>query len=264
MKGCRQVDWDSDDLSVTFDGGVVAGVEIDRPPHNFMTSDLIQDILDVCLWLADNTRCRAVVLSGAGRHFCAGTDFSQNDRGARTRQGETLYEVGLRLAEQPLPIVAAVQGSAIGGGLGLAMMADFRIATPEARFSANFARLGIHQGFGLSETLPRVVGNQAALRMLYTGARLDGSQALEVGLCDGLVPADQLHDASWALAQDIAGSAPLALRAIRRTMRGPLVQALRAVLPIEQREQSQLLQTADFQEGIAAVSERRPPDFRGF
>src|SRR6185295_18257851 len=98
------------------------------------------------------------------------------------------------------PVVAAVQGAAIGGGLGLALWPDFRIAAPEARFSANFARLGFHHGFGLTVTLPRVVGQQRALELLYTGARIDGKRAHAIGLVDRLVPLAALRDASRGFA----------------------------------------------------------------
>ena len=105
--------------------------------------------------LDDDPRCRAAVLCAQGKHFCAGADFSPE--GARYTT-EDLYAAAVRIFRTHTPVVAAVHGAAVGGGLGLALAADFRIAAPEARFSANFARLGFHQGFGLSVTLPRLVG----------------------------------------------------------------------------------------------------------
>ena len=118
--------------------------------------------------------CRAIVLRSEGRHFCAGLDFAHN----RDQDIAALYRNALRLFAAPLPVVAAVQGSAIGGGLGLALSADFRFATPQSRFSANFSRLGFHHGFGLTVTLPRVVGEQRAADLLYSGRRVDGAEAL--------------------------------------------------------------------------------------
>src|SRR6202030_4695081 len=117
------------------------------------------------------------------KHFCAGANFA----GDTPAEGD-LYEQAVRLFAAGLPLVAAVQGAAVGGGLGVALSADFRVATPETRFSANFARLGIHHGFGITVTLPLVVGHQRALEMLYTGDRLGGEQAHAIGLCDRLVP----------------------------------------------------------------------------
>ena len=162
------------------------------------------------------------------------------------------------------PIVAAIQGAAIGGGLGLAMAADFRVAAPEARFAANFALLGIHQGFALSVTLPAVVGQQAALDLLYTGRRVGGAEAhahrprrparrvgpgARAGACPG--------------GPDRRGSAPLAVRSIRATMRGELAAQARAAMARERAEQERLMQTADWREGLAAVSQRRAAHFSG-
>jgi enoyl-CoA hydratase/carnithine racemase len=159
--------------------------------------------------------------------------------------------------------VAAIQGAAIGGGFGLALMPDFRIATPESRFSANFARLGFHHGFGLSVTLPRLVGQQAAMELLYTGRRIKGDEAQKLGLCDRLVPADRLRDEARSLAREIAISAPLAVRSIRETLRGDLAQDIRRATDREKAEQDRLQKTEDWREGTKAMSERREPDFKG-
>ncbi|MET0578550.1 MAG: enoyl-CoA hydratase/isomerase family protein, partial [Ilumatobacteraceae bacterium] len=189
------------DLSLSREG-YVAIVEITRPPNNFFDVTLIRDIADALDELAAGD-CRAVVLASQGKHFCAGADFSSpRPAGGSTGQEPTphLYEEAIRIFTQPLPIVAAVQGAAIGGGLGLALAADFRVAAPEARFAANFARLGFHHGFALSVTLPRIAGAQKAAELLYTGARIGGEEALRIGLCDRLVPADELRAAAIAFA----------------------------------------------------------------
>lgn len=236
----------------------VAVLEIRRPPNNFFNRALIASLADALDALADDG-CRAVVLASEGRHFCAGADFANRD----DEPGPHLYAMAVRLFEQPLPIVAAVQGAAIGGGLGLALAADFRVGSPEARMSANFAQLGFHHGFGLSVTLPLVVGHQRAIDMLYTGRRVPGDEAFAMGLLDELVPADQLRSAAMARARSIAASAPLAVRSIRQTMRGDLADQVRAVLVRERAEQDRLIATADWREGVAAAAERRPPRFTG-
>jgi 2-(1,2-epoxy-1,2-dihydrophenyl)acetyl-CoA isomerase len=174
-----------------------------------------------------------------------------------------LYAEAVRLFEARTPVIAAVQGAAIGGGLGLACSADFRIATPEARFAANFARLGFHQGFGLTVTLPGIIGAQRSLDMLYTGRRVPGEEAARIGLADKVVPAGQLRPAAYELAAEIAASAPLAVRSIRETMRGHLAAEVRAATEREGAEQNRLRRTADFREGIAATAERRPARFEG-
>jgi 2-(1,2-epoxy-1,2-dihydrophenyl)acetyl-CoA isomerase len=249
----------SRDIGVDVDG-FVAVIEIRRPPNNFFDVQLITDIADALDELAAGD-CRVAVLASAGRHFCAGANFGGGRQNGGS--GPHLYEMAIRLFEQPLPIVAAVQGAAIGGGFGLAMAADFRVASPEARFSANFARLGFHHGFGLTVTLPLVAGHQTSLDLLYTGRRIDGDEALQLGIADRLVAGDELRAAAVDLATDIAGSAPLAVRSIRQTMRGDLAGRVRDALARERSEQDRLSATQDWREGVAAMAERRPPVFTG-
>src|SRR5580700_753877 len=209
----------SAELTVDLGDDYVATVEISRPPNNFFNVDLIEQIAAACQNLAAGSRCRAIVLCSAGRVFCAGADFT-DAHAIGSPDGSHLYDYAARLFEQPLPMVAAIQGAAIGGGLGLAMAADFRVAAPEARFAANFALIGIHQGFALSVTLPAAIGQQAALDLLYTGRRVGGAEAHDLGLADRLAGPGQARAQAHELAAQIAGSAPLAVRSIRTTMRG--------------------------------------------
>src|SRR5690606_13245125 len=133
-----------------------------------------------------------------------------------------------RLFRTRKPIVAAVHGAAIGGGLGLACVADFRVTCQEARFSANFTRLGFHPGFGLTATLPRLVGPQMAALLFYTGRRIPGDEAVRIGLADLLVPQAEVRSAAEALATEIAQSGPLAVVATRETLRRGLADAVEA------------------------------------
>jgi 2-(1,2-epoxy-1,2-dihydrophenyl)acetyl-CoA isomerase len=252
----------ADEVGVALGADHVATVEIRRPPNNFFDAVLIRRLADVLDALAGgDDDVRAVVLCSAGRHFCAGANFGSGGRGER--DAADLYEQAVRLFRQPLPVVASVQGAAVGGGLGLALAADFRVASPEARFTANFARLGFHQGFGLSVTLPRVVGPQAALELMTTGRRIGGEEAHRLGLADRLVAAEDLRDAAGALAGEIAASAPLAVRSIRATLRAGLADQVAEAVVHERAEQERLMRTADFREGVAAVAERRPGNFTG-
>lgn len=252
------------DVSVEVGTDGVATVEIHRPPANFFDVALIHSLAEAYAGLSAGD-ARAIVLAAEGRHFCAGADFS-GVSGADyldVEQAASLYAEGARLFEVAVPVVAAVQGAAIGGGLGLACSADFRVASPESRFSANFARLGFHHGFGLSITLPAVVGGQRAAELLYTGRRIGGEAAAAIGLADRLVAAERIREEARALASEIAGSAPLAVRAIKATLRGDLADRIRAVAQREDREQARLRATEDFAEGVAATAERREPHFHG-
>jgi enoyl-CoA hydratase/carnithine racemase len=252
-----------DDVAVEVGDDHVATLEIRRPPDNFFDADLICGLADALEGLAAGDRgdVRAVVLCSAGRHFCAGANFGAGGRGEN--DAARLYREAVRLFRQPLPVVAAVQGAAVGGGLGLALAADFRVAAPEARFTANFALLGFHQGFGLSVTLPRVVGIQAATELLTTGRRIGGDEALRLGLADRLAPAEGLRAEARSLAAEMAAAAPLAVRAIRATLRAGLADEVAAAVDHERAEQERLMRTADFREGLSAVAERRPGRFAG-
>ena len=240
----------------------IAMIEFHRPPNNYFDVELIRQIANMLEDAENVPNCRVVVLCSEGKNFCAGARI---DGGAAdvTKSLQDLYSEGLRLFKGRLPIVAAVQGAAVGGGLGLALVADFRVASPESRFHCNFARLGYHHGFGMTVTLPAVVGQQRALEMLYTGGQLRGEEARSVGLCDRLVPAIELRDAALAFAGEIAANGPLAVGAIRRTMRGNLAEQVRLASKHEAEIQQKLNITHDFAEGVRSMAERRQPRFVG-
>jgi len=250
------------ELTVELAADHVATLEFSRPPHNHFSLGLINQLANACEELAAGD-CRAIVLCSTGRVFCAGADFAAGPELSSGDGVQHLYDAAARLFRQPLPIVAAVQGAAVGGGLGVAMAADFRVASPHARFAANFALLGIHQGFALTVTLPAAVGQQAALEMLYTGRRVTGEEAVTLGLADQLADPADLRAQAHALAARIAAAAPLAVRSIRQTMRGPLAEQAVAAMKRERAEQDRLMQTSDWREGLAAVAGRRSARFTG-
>jgi enoyl-CoA hydratase/carnithine racemase len=250
------------DVSVTLDGNV-AEVEIHRPPHNFLDVALIRSLADALEALDRTPECRVSVLCAEGRSFCAGANFGSREGEAPSSTANPLYAQAVRLFACRKPIVAAVQGAAIGGGVGLALVADFRVVSPEARFSANFVKLGIHPGFGLTHTLPRLIGQQRAALMFYTGRRIRGEEAVAWGLADLLAEADRLRAVAADLACEIAEGAPLALLSTRATMRQGLAEAVRAQTDHEAKEQSWLFRTEDHREGVKAVAERRPGRFIG-
>ena len=253
------------DTSVRADGHV-ALIEIHRPPHNYFDAQLIQDLADAFDAMDNDHDCRAIVLASEGKSFCAGADF----HATATRLGDEvsattsrLYQNAVRLFACGKPIVAAIQGAAIGGGFGLALVADFRVVSPDARFGANFVKLGIHPGFGLTHTLPRIIGVQKASLLFYTGRRITGEEAVAWGLGDVLAEPDRVRSEAIKLATEIAECAPLAVQSTRATMRRGLSDAVRAQTDHEHAEQSLLFQTEDHKEGVRAVSERRPGRFKG-
>jgi enoyl-CoA hydratase/carnithine racemase len=249
----------------------VGTVEIRRPPNNFFDLSLINQIADAFEELDATDKCRAVVLAAQGKSFCAGANFGDGstlDKSGQ-RPGEAsspvshLYMQAVRLFRSKKPIIGAIHGAAVGGGLGLAMVPDFRVTCPEARFVANFTRLGFHPGFGLTETLPAVIGKTNANMMFYTSRRIGGEEAYRMGLANALVPQDQVRAAAQKLAAEIAENAPLAILATRATMREGLADRVKAATEHELAQQSHLRTTDDFKEGVKAMAERRVPDFKG-
>ncbi|MDP6376916.1 MAG: enoyl-CoA hydratase/isomerase family protein [Pseudomonadales bacterium] len=246
----------------------VALVEIQRGPNNFFDEDLINDLGDAFEALDQDIETRALVLASEGKHFCAGANFSnrseQSQRSARTQTGgNPLYTAAVRLFACKKPVIAAIQGAAVGGGFGLAVMPDFRVVCPEARFTANFVKLGFHPGFGLTYTLDKLIGPQKANLMFMTGRRIDGATAHEWGLADFLTDKEDLRDEAIRFAAEIAENAPLAVQSVRATMRAGIADAVKAQTDHEFIEQHRLQQTEDHKEGVRAVAERRPGNFKG-
>jgi enoyl-CoA hydratase/carnithine racemase len=247
--------------SVTIDlDGPVGVVELHRPPNNWFDIEALAEVADAWERLGDDPACRAIVFCTEGKNFCAGADMSGTDVVDNTAD---LYAQAVRMAGAKVPVVAAVQGAAVGGGLGLAMIADLRVGTPETRFSCNFSKIGFHQGFGLTVTLPAAIGEQRALELMYTGGQVRGPEGLEWGFASRVVPEPELRPTALALASEIAACGPLAVRAIKETMRGDLPERVRAATVREGEQQRILRATDDFREGVAAMADRRTPNFTG-
>jgi enoyl-CoA hydratase/carnithine racemase len=251
-------------LRIALDGGV-AVIEMDKPPHNFLDMDVLKNLAGTLEALDEDDSCRAVVLGSTGRSFCAGADLvSPGEPGPVIRDwAGAIYREGLRLFATSKPIVGAIAGAAVGGGLGVALAPDIRVTCAEAYFSANFCRLGLHPGFGVTFTLPRLIGPSRAAGMFFTGRRVGGEEAVKIGLADVLAGAGEVTDRAVDLARKIAASAPLAVASTRRTLNRDLVEAVRAAMDRELTEQTWLSQTADFREGVAAGAQKRKPSFIG-
>jgi enoyl-CoA hydratase/carnithine racemase len=255
--------------------GFVATIEIRKPPLNFFDIALIRQIADALDEIDADSGLRATVLAAQGKAFCAGANFGdparqESDKAAAKGDPATglgpinhLYQEAVRIFRAKKPIVAAVHGAAIGGGLGLALSADFRVTCPEARFSANFTRLGFHPGFGLTVTLPEAVGQTNAALMFYTSRRVTGEEAFKMGLASVLVPQTEVRAEAVKLAAEIAECSPLGVVSTRATLRQGLADRVKAATDHELAEQSWLRGTEDFKEGVKATEERRVPNFKG-
>ena len=247
----------------------IATVEMQNGDLNFFDLEMLTSLADCFADLDREPKCRAIVLASAGRAFCAGANFASGARAeglaAKTESpsGSPLYDQAVRLFTNKKPIVGAVNGAAIGGGLGLCLVPDFRVACPEARFAANFTQLGFHPGFGLTHTLVALVGQQKAWHMMFTGRRVKAEEALEMGMIDRLVPAPQVRAAAREMALELASAAPLGVMAVRETVRMGLADRVRAATARELQEQNKLQGTEDMKEGIRATAERRPAKFVG-
>jgi enoyl-CoA hydratase/carnithine racemase len=236
----------------------VAVITFGRGRNNYLTYEFVEQLLQA-LEALHSPQCRAVVLRTGSRHFSAGADFG-GERPSRAG-GPHIFDLVPRLYNVQLPVVAAIGGTAIGAGLGLALAADFRLATKSSSFMTNFNRIGITPGFGLSLTLPRLIGDQHAAEMFYTARRIWGDEALGFGLCDRLVTEDQLDGEAVALAEAIALSSPRAVAVTRQDLRADLAGRLVATLERERGEQELFIDTDDFREGLRAWSEKRAPNF---
>lgn len=257
---------DTDDVTVTVEGDVGI-VTLHQPPHNLLTAPLLRQLADALHGFGASAR--AVVLASEGRSFCAGANFRSNEApdptegGGFEAQTGAFYAQAARVFDSPLPVVAAIQGAAIGAGFGLALACDVRVVGADGWFQANFVRLGIHPGFALSTVLPQVIGPARATELFLTGRRVGADEAMAIGLASRSVEAGHEVAGATELASEIAAGAPLAVAATRATLRRGLGAAARSAMRHELAEQTALAGTADAVEGVSAVLAGRPPHFVG-
>ncbi len=247
----------------------VAVITLDREANrNSMTPELLDAFAAASAVARGDGEARAVVVTGTGGYFSAGADFKSNvQRGASHQlpheRSFAMYEPFLSLLDIEVPVIAAMNGHAVGGGFGLALLCDVRIAARAAKVGANFCRLGLAPGMGISYLLPRLIGASRAAELLFTGKLLTGEEAAALGLVsEALEPAEVLPRA-LAMARAIAASAPLAVRATKRALYQGLGWEVRRAAWREAFVQAETLATADFAEGVAALLEKRDPTFRG-
>ena len=244
-------------------------ITLDRPDQrNSMTPELLDAFADASARARADAGARCIVVTGSGAVFSAGADLRaslQRADGERAphERSYAMYEPFLSLLELAVPLIGALNGHAVGGGFGLALVCDVRIGALDAKYGANFVRLGLAPGMAISYLLPRLIGAARASELLLTGRLVDGREAERLGILNRAVPAADVLPEALALGREIAAAAPLAVRATKRAIRRGLELAARDAARYEAYAQAETLATDDAREGIAALLEKRPPRFTG-
>lgn len=248
--------------------GYIATITLNRPENrNSMTPDVLDGFLDAVESVrnADDVRC--VVITGKGKSFCAGADFKSGVPGGAgtlppNERSLEAYRPFLSVLEIEVPVIGALNGHAIGGGLGLALVCDMRVANAEAKYGANFTKLGLHPGMATTYLLPRMVGVPRAAELLFTGRIITGQEAAEIGLVNYATPLEEVLPKALELAGEVAGCAPIATRWTKRSLYEHSHWEPGAAARHEAELQSRTIDTADYQEGVAALLEKRAPQFK--
>jgi enoyl-CoA hydratase len=245
----------------------VARLTLNRPnAANALSSALASDIINQIQIVNQNPALRVLVLAGAGRHFCAGADLKER-RGlgeADWQAQHALFRAArAAIAAVPVPVLAAVQGAAFGGGCELALACDCIYAAEDARFALTEASLGIMPGMGGTQALPRAIGYAQAAELLFLAEPFDAPRALALGMVNALFAPEALMEQVLARAGRMASRSPLSLRAIKRALRRGAALPFDEAFAVELAEYNRLLSTHDRHEGINAYNEKRPPRFTG-
>jgi enoyl-CoA hydratase/carnithine racemase len=260
----------TDPVLLEIDQGV-ATLTLNRPENrNSMTPEVLGRFRERVNDVRHDPSVRAVIVTGTGTSFCAGADFRSTPAVAGdggdafpAERSFATYEPFLEVFELEVPTLAALNGHAVGGGLGLALVCDLRIANREAKYGANFARLGFHSGMAISHLLPRIVSVPVAADLLFTGRLVTGEEAAALGLVNLAVEPARVGEAAREKARAIAGAAPLAVRLMKRALYTGVGWNPRAAAWQEALAQSATLATQDAREGIRALLEKREPKFTG-
>jgi len=246
----------------------IVQITFNRPGNrNSMDGEVMPAFLEAVHQVKEDDDARCLIVTGTGESFCTGADFKNRpDEREDLLPHERLmhvYEPFLNVGDIKVPTIAAMNGHAIGGGFGLAMICDIRVANRDSKYGANFVRLGLHSGMALSYMLPRLIGLPRAGELLYTGRLIDGGTAEKMGLVNYVAKGDEVLLKAWELAEEIASAAPIAVRMVKQSVYRGLTWEPRRAAEIEAHCQSRTKETHDAQEGVSALLEKRKPVFKG-
>jgi len=248
----------------------VATITLNRPDKlNAFTGPMIDAWAGSLAEAQRDDGVHVVVVTGAGRAFCAGGDVGRMGQGAPTplehknQLWENIHRVPKTLETMDKPVIAMVNGLAVGAGMGMCLMCDVRVASDEARFSTGYVKVGLVPGDGDTYFLPRLVGAAKALELLWTADFIEAAEAHRLGIVNRVVPAAELREATFALARQIADGPQVPIRMIKRLVYQSLRLDLRTHLDLVSSHMSVVRQTADHAEGVAAFKDKRPPRFQG-
>jgi enoyl-CoA hydratase/carnithine racemase len=251
--------------------GPIGAVTLNRPDKlNAFGGTMRQDLLAVLRSAGEDPRCRVVVITGAGRAFCAGGDIEFMSGLQRSRDAESfrkLLDAGrdviIQIASMRPPVIAAINGVAAGAGCNLALACDYRIASEDARLGQTFVKIGLHPDWGGTWLLPRIIGRSRALELMSTGRMIGAAEALAIGMIDRVVPGTSLAGEAMALAETIAAAPPIAIAGIKRALSLTEANDLASQLALESEHQLRAFLSEDAAEGMSAFFEKRTPRFEG-
>ena len=250
----------------------IATLTLNRPERlNALGDTLREDLHDAVTRASDDGEVRVIVVTGAGKGFCAGGDVkAMHERKEQGASRPLLEKVApgrdrtvLALRDAPKPVIAAVNGAAAGAGMNLALACDIRLASTAAKFAQAFVKRGLHPDWGGTYFLPRVVGVAKAAELIWTGEVIEAGEALRLGIVSAVHAPEDLMPATQALARKIAAGPPIAIRLAKRAIYHNLESDLRQALEFETFAQNICFDTDDAKEGIRAFVEKRPPSFEG-
>ncbi len=254
--------------------GMVGVITLDRPDNrNSMTPELLDAFVVASAAARADANIRALVVTGTGACFSSGADFKSTLQrtdssalppdAAPHERSYAMYVPFLSLLDIEVPVIGALNGHTVGGGFGLALVCDMRIGAEDAKYGANFVKLGLAPGMSISYLLPRLVGVARANELLLSGRLVDGREAAAIGILNRAVPTAEVLPAALELAKTIAANAPLAVRYTKAAIRRGLALTVREAAMEEAVAQAETLATDDCKEGITALLEKRTPVFTG-